>query len=204
MARGTAPSARPIRHEEKVITMTEPQETARGTIVIGVGTDLRGDSGFGGAVVEALRRQPGLAAWTRLARCEGEPARIVELWEGYRCALMVDAVRGGAERHGFLSRHDLLTAATASEQQYPDSARESASHPHPAVLRAAVRLGRTLDRLPDRIIVYAVHGRDFRPGAALSRPVELMVPELAGRISREILGVLSLGGGRPARPRPTP
>ena len=76
----------------------------------------------------------------------------------------------------------------------------SGASPHAAGLRAAVRLGHTLGRLPDRLILYAVHGRDFRPGAPLSRPVQAAVPQLAARISRDLLSALpecAQQGGRP-------
>ncbi|MBS2966273.1 hydrogenase maturation protease [Actinocrinis puniceicyclus] len=178
-------------------------------IVIGVGSELRGDAGFGAAVIEALCRQPGLADRVRLARCDGEPARMIELWDGYGCALVVDAVRGGREAYGFLCRHDLpRDALLGSTGPWPGtpSGGGTGGSAHAAGLRAAVRLGHMLGRLPDRLILYAVHGRDFRPGAPLSRPVEAAVPQLAGRISRDVLGVLSecaRQGERPGAHRPS-
>ncbi len=184
-------------------------------IVIGVGTELRGDDGFGAAVIEALRVQPGLGGRVQLARCDGEPARMIDLWEGYRCALVVDAVRGGAERYGFVYRRDLTSDAVPPR---PGGARrpepriggggssvdphsgtsvrawtEPEGNSHAAGLGAAVRLGQVLDRLPGRLILYAVHGREFRLGAPLSRPVSMAVPQLVNRITREVLGSLPLG-----------
>lgn len=161
------------------------------TIVIGVGSDLRGDAGFGAAVIEALRKQPGVADRVELAQCDGEPARMIELWDGYGCALVVDVVRGGAEAYGFLCRHDLPPdALLGSSGPWPGtpSGGGSGASAHAAGLRAAVRLGHTLGRLPDRLVLYAVHGRDFRLGAPLSHPVEAAVPQLARRISRDVLG----------------
>ncbi|HZP53910.1 hydrogenase maturation protease [Actinocrinis sp.] len=173
------------------------------TIVIGVGTDLRGDDGFGGAVIEALRKQPALRDRALLARCDGEPARMIDLWEGFRYALVIDAVRGGSERFGFVYRHDFAsgtTSGSARQQRETAPGGEPAGNGHAIGLGAAVRLGRVLDRLPGRLILYAVHGRDFRLGAPLSGPVAQAVPALAGRISREVLGVLSLGEGRDQGP----
>lgn len=178
-------------------------------IVIGVGSELRGDAGFGIAVIEALRAQPGLAARVRLARCDGEPPGMIELWDGYDCALVVDAARGGEQAYGFLCRHDLPRAALlGSSGPWPGTppGGGSGASPHVAGLRAAVRLGHTLGRLPDRLILYAVHGRDFRPGAPLSRPVQAAVPQLAARISRDLLSALpecARQGGSADAHRPT-
>ncbi|MGH6657537.1 MAG: hydrogenase maturation protease [Actinocrinis sp.] len=173
-------------------------------IVIGVGSsELRGDAGFGAAVIETLRRQPGLADTVRLVRCDGDPGRMIELWDGYGVALVVDAVRGGCEAYGFLCRHDLpRDALLGSTGPWPGtpSGGGTGGSAHAAGLRAAVRLGHTLGRLPDRLILYAVHGRDFRPGAPLSRPVEAAVPQLAARISRDVLGVLSQYARQDERP----
>ncbi|HEU5355126.1 MAG TPA: hydrogenase maturation protease [Actinocrinis sp.] len=181
-------------------TPASPDSTPQ-TIVIGVGTDLRGDDGFGAAVLDGLRTRPGLTAYAQLAVCDGEPARLIDLWRGYRHALIVDAVRGGGERYGFVYRRDLTAMIGAGE-----SRTEPRGNSHAAGLGAAVRLGQVLDRLPGRLILYAVHGRDFRLGVPLSDPVATAVPELVNRIAREILGVLSAApdsararsAGRPA------
>lgn len=169
------------------------------TIVIGVGTQLRGDDGFGAVVLDALRRQPGVAEYAQLALCDGEPARLIDLWDGYRIALVIDAVRGGAERYGFVYRRD-LTTPRGSPGGHGSARFEPGGNSHSAGFGAAVRLGEVLDRLPGRLILYAVHGRDFRLGAPLSRPVALAVPHLVSRISREILGVLSAAGRRDESP----
>ncbi len=184
----------------------DPPERERQTIVIGVGTDLRGDDGFGPAVLDALRKMPTVAARAQLALCDGEPSRLIDLWEGYRHAVVVDAVRGGSERYGFVYRRDLTPrAADGQAVAAYGPGTEPSGNSHAAGLGAAVRLGQVLDRLPGRLILYAVHGRDFRLGAPLSRPVELTVPQLVSRIGREVLGALSTvrGDEGPAAGRPS-
>lgn len=190
-------------------TLQFPSAAARSpqTIVIGMGIDIRGDDGFGAAVLEALRRQPDLAARAQLARCDGEPAQMIDLWQDYRCALVIDAVRGGPERYGFVYRRQ-LTPGPTTRPSGPGSRSGAGNAPggniHAASLGAAIRLGQVLDRLPEQLVLYAVHGRDFRLGAPLSGPVAAAVPHLASRISRELLGVLSLGrrDEGPAAPQP--
>ena len=167
-------------------------ETAR-SIIIGVGTELRGDDGFGAAVIESLRDRPGLDGRVVLARCDGEPSRMIDLWEGYESAVVVDAVRGGDERYGFLYRRDLRLG----------SAGEPRGNSHAAGLGAAVRLADVLGRLPARLILYAVHGHDFTLGAPLSHPVAAAVPELVDRISREIFAGVVPRGPRAESPGAT-
>lgn len=141
------------------------------TIVIGVGSELRGDAGFGAAVIETLRKQPGLADRVRLARCDGEPAHVIELWDGYGCALVVDAVRGGREAHGFLCRHDLprdvLLGSTGPWPGTPSGGGTGGSA-HAAGLRAAVRLGHMLGRLPERAGCTVMSGLGLLDGVAFS------------------------------------
>ncbi|MBS2961521.1 hydrogenase maturation protease [Actinocrinis puniceicyclus] len=164
-------------------------------IVIGVGMKMRGDGGFGAAVIEALRAYPAVVDRVRLAACDGEPARMIDLWQGYRCALVLDAVRGGSERHGFVYRREL-------DPEVGDFGAQPGGTSHAVGLGAAARLAHVMDRLPGRLILYAVHGRDFRLGAPLSGPVAQAVPELAARIGREVLGALAAaaaGAGKPAK-----
>lgn len=174
-------------------------------IVIGVGTELRGDDGFGAAVVEALRDQPGLGGRVVLARCDGEPSRMIDLWDGYERAVVVDSVRGGTERHGYLYRRDLKRDGPGGG--VTRNLREPRGNSHAAGFGAAVRLAEVLGRLPSHLVLYAVHGRDFSLGAPLSQPVAAAVPQLASRIRQEVLAWTfaarrAEGPGRPAASGP--
>jgi hydrogenase maturation protease len=172
------------------------------TIVIGVGTELRGDDGFGAAVIEALRDRPRLGGRVQLAHCDGEPSRMIDLWDGYERAFVIDAVRGGGERYGFLYRRDLVTASAA--QTVLRELREPRGNGHAAGLGAAVRLAEVLGRLPGHLVLYAVHGRDFALGATLSRPVADAVPQLVARIGQEVFaGTFATHRAQGPRPRPT-
>jgi hydrogenase maturation protease len=165
-------------------TPTPPPALPPSTIVIGVGTEMRGDDGFGAAVIEALRTRPGIADRMVLARCDGEPTRMVDLWDGYDCAVLVDAARGGTERYGYLYRRELTPDGTAAALL--GGLREPVGGGHAAGPGSAVRLGEVLGRLPTRLILYAVHGRDFELGASLSAPVAAVVEQLAHQISLEV------------------
>jgi hydrogenase maturation protease len=175
---------------------------APATIVIGVGTELRGDDGFGAAVIEALRARPGLGSRVQLAHCDGEPSRMIDLWDGYERAFVIDAVRGGGERYGFLYRRDLAIASAA--RTVLRDLRELPGNGHAVGLGTAVRLAEVLGRLPGQLVLYAVHGRDFALGAPLSRPVADAVPQLAERIGREICADVFAAPGRAEGPHTQP
>ena len=53
-------------------------------------------------------------------------------------------------------------------------------------LAAAIELGRTLGQLPAHVVVYAIEGKSFDTGAALSGPVAAAVSVVAERIRSEI------------------
>ena len=150
-------------------------------VVIGVGAVPRGDDGFGAAVLAALYDLPGLGGRVRLAACDGDPARLIELWDGFEHAIVVSTARGGAERYGYVYRGELLRGAETSESDglAPGGRR--------CGLATALQLAESLGRLPRRLTYYTVRGRDFDLGERMSPPVAAVVAALAARIRREVL-----------------
>ncbi|HEU5158399.1 MAG TPA: hydrogenase maturation protease [Streptosporangiaceae bacterium] len=147
--------------------MTTPR--ARGPVVIiGVGNEYRRDDGVGPRVLELLGDPPGV----RLAVCDGEPARLIGLWEDAGLAVVVDAVRG--DRPGRI--HELDLDSVGGHHGNPSS--------HALGLEAAVELAAALERLPGRLAIVAVEAADFRLGAGLSPPVAAALPALAARVAR--------------------
>jgi hydrogenase maturation protease len=150
-------------------------------VVVGVGNDFRSDDGAGHAVVtrvaERAQRRP-LPAGATLRTCDGEPARLLALWEGARAAVVVDAARTNAvpqpgrihrlEGVGALARHS--TAASS----------------HGLGLTAAIELGRALGCLPPRLIVYTIEGGEFGFGTCLSPSVDAAVESAALHVEDEI------------------
>lgn len=67
-------------------------------VIIGVGNPFRGDDGVGAAVAERVRRDAQASAGgdgVEVTCLDGEPARIVEAWDGAGLAVLVDATRSG-------------------------------------------------------------------------------------------------------------
>jgi hydrogenase maturation protease len=149
--------------------------------VIGVGNDFRHDDGVGWAVVarlaERAEERP-LPSGTALLVCDGDPARLITLWEGTDLAIVVDAAHAHPGHPGRLHRLEL------DDGQLPRTS--SATSSHGLGLGDAVQLARELDRLPGQLVVYAVEGADSSLGEGLSAPVAAVVAPLAERIAEEI------------------
>jgi len=136
----------------------DPFPEARGrALVIGLGNAARGDDAAG---LIAARRLGGLAH-------EGDPLALLDVWDGAAHAVVIDAVRSGAEP-GTVHRFDAVAAPL------PARLRTSTST-HAVGLAEAIELARSLGRLPDRMIVHGIEGGRFEAGAALSPAVSAAI-----------------------------
>ena len=145
------------------------------TVVIGVGNPYRRDDGVGSAVAELLRDLPGV----EVAQSLGETTDLMELWDGADLAILVDAilvdaVRTGPARPGRIHRLSVPAAG------------RGAASTHGPGLGEAVELARVLDRLPARLVLYAVEVTDVGHGRGLSLPVAAASRRLAERIRAEV------------------
>jgi hydrogenase maturation protease len=144
-------------------------------LVIGIGNSERGDDGIGHAAVAALeaRGLPG----AQFVTCQGDGLQLLEVWQRADLCLLIDAATSGAP-HGTIYRFE------AHEQALPADLRLSSTHTF-GVLEA-IELARVLDQLPARLVVYAIEGKNFAPGAGLSQEVERAVLDVVERAANEI------------------
>ncbi|MHC5909065.1 hydrogenase maturation protease [Streptomyces sp. S6] len=166
----------------------------RSVVVIGVGNEFRRDDGVAHAVVARLRERAGehrLPPGTVLATCDGDPARLIGLWEGAALAVVVDAAHAHPGTPGRVHR-----IALDGNRLAPPSATSS----HGLGLGEAVELARTLDRLPGHLVVYAVEGADGSFGTGLSPAVAAAVPLLAAAVEDEIAHYRATASAPGARP----
>ncbi len=157
------------------------------TVVIGVGNDFRRDDGVAWRVVGRLReRAEGkgspLPPGTELRECDGDPGRLIGLWEGAELAVVVDAAHAHPPSPGRVHRLELDRRRLW---------RDGAASSHGLGLGEAVELSRALGTLPARLVVYAVEGADSTLGTGLSAPVAAAVEPLTARIEADI----GSGGG---------
>ena len=147
--------------------------TTRGPVLIGIGNPWRGDDGIGHAVVYALQDTPGLTTATTF----GEPAELMDLWQGHDPVILVDAIVTGAVP-GTLHRLD-------AAEPLPRTARYSS---HGIGLADAIELARALDALPANLVIYGIEPACLEDGASLSPELADRIAEVAARIRAELEG----------------
>jgi hydrogenase maturation protease len=147
------------------------------TLVVGVGNPLRGDDGAGPAVADRLR---GRVPDDVEVACErGDLAELLERLEGRDRVVVIDAAVG-AGPPGRIVRFDASAAALPSSLD--------AGSTHGLGLAAALELLRVQGRLPARVVVYAIAGASFAPGAELTPAVAHAVTDVAARVGDEVNG----------------
>ncbi|MFR0354671.1 hydrogenase maturation protease [Streptomyces sediminimaris] len=159
--------------------------------VIGVGNEFRRDDGVGWAVLARLReraaRRP-LPPGTVPATCDGDPGRLIGLWEDADLAVVVDAAHAHPGTPGRVHRLEL---------DGEDLAGPPTTSSHGLGLGEAVELARALGKLPGRLVVYAVEGADGALGTGLSPAVEAALEPLVRAVEGEIARY-GRSAGRPA------
>ena len=140
-------------------------------LLIGIGNELRGDDAAGLLVARALgERAP---AGVEALELEGEPVDLIAAWEGAEAVVLADAAAPAGEP-GRVRRFDLGAGPLPAALAGPST--------HVLGLPEAIELARALDRLPDRLVAFAIEGAGFElgagPGAAV-RAAAARVAELA-------------------------
>jgi hydrogenase maturation protease len=145
-------------------------------VVIGVGNAYRSDDGVGPEVVNLLRDKG--PAGVALEYSLGGTAELIDMWAGVRLAVLVDAVRAQPAHPGRV--HHLVVPDMHTE-------RIRAASSHGIDLGEAVELARVLDRLPERLELFAIEVDNVALGTGLSEPVAAA----ARRVADEIHAMLS-------------
>jgi hydrogenase maturation protease len=111
------------------------------------------------------------------ATCDGDPGRLIALWESAALAVVVDAAHAHPGTPGRVHRLEL-------DAQRLDGPRTTSSHG--LGLGEAVELARVLGLLPDHLVVYAVEGADGSFGTGLSPAVAAAVDPLVTAVEDEL------------------
>lgn len=144
-------------------------------LVIGIGNSYRSDDGAGPAVLALLRsmKLPGV----QLLECDGDGSVLLDAWQGADAVVLIDAVSSGAP-HGTLYRFDLLARPLPRDITFQST--------HAFGVAEALELGRVLNQLPASLTLYAIEGKRFATGTALSNEVNAAVQELARQLERDL------------------
>ncbi|MFN8034354.1 MAG: hydrogenase maturation protease [Acidimicrobiia bacterium] len=145
-------------------------------VLIGVGNEMRRDDGVGLAVVRAVTED--LDRSIESVILDGEPTRMIDAWESFDVAVVVDAVRTGAAP-GTVHRYDV-----SGGDRLPGRVDQASSHA--LGIGESIALGRALDRLPGRVVVVGVEGSEFGDGPGLSAPVAAAVAGAAAAVRSEL------------------
>ncbi len=172
--------------------MTTSAEGRLPTLVVAIGNRFRGDDGVAPAVLDELRRVGAASATSvgpgplvELVELDGEPTRLLDAWEGRRCAVVLDAV------------HDplRLPGEVVVIDGWEELARwRSGCSSHSGGLADALHLGRALRRLPERLVVVGVVVDDLREGPGLSDRVRVAVASAADAVCRTVASASPRGG----------
>ena len=141
--------------------------------VIGLGNEHRHDDAAGLVAARRLRAH-GIPA----EEYDGDPAGLIERWQGVDDLLLIDAVvSGGAPGTVYC-----LDASVG-----PLDSVVFRSSTHALGLGDAVELARALEVLPGKVMVLGVEVRDVTPGIGLSPEVEGALAELVLRVVKKAL-----------------
>lgn len=146
-----------------------------GVLVIGVGNEWRGDDSVGLATARRVRDLSGPRV--RVVEEGRDGASLLDVWAGAQRVWLIDAAVSGAAP-GTVRRLD------AVREGIPVGMRLSSSHLFGVA--EGVELARGLDRLPPALVIFAIEGRSFDPGADMTPEVHRAADDVAARIIEEI------------------
>lgn len=146
--------------------------------IVGLGNPYRGDDGAGIEAARALSRL--VSKDVEVVEHDGEPAALIDLWDGSSITYVIDAVRS-EDAPGTIDRVEL---DAGGEIVIPSSPRRASSHA--LGIGDAVELARVLGRLPDRLVLVGVTGSRFGLGDELSQPVLAALEAIVSELAREV------------------
>jgi hydrogenase maturation protease len=145
-------------------------------VIIGVGNEFQGDDGIGRHVARKLR--DAVPADIIVLEESGDTANLMEAWRGADYVIVIDAMVSGAIPGTVL-------CFNASETPLP---REMFPHfsTHTYSVAESIQLARLLDRMPGKMIVYGIEGKQFETAGGLSSELLQKTDEIIEMLLREI------------------
>lgn len=144
-------------------------------LIIGIGNAYRRDDGVGLIVARRLKEEA--PDTIKVIEESGEGAALMESWKGTETVIIIDAVNSDSEP-GTIHRLD------AHEQSIPAKFFHYSTHAFSVA--EAIELARALKKLPPRLIVYGIEGKNFEAGEGLSPEVEQAAEEVIKAVLKEI------------------
>lgn len=153
------------------------------TVVLGLGNDYRRDDGVGPAVARdvAARVAPDVGVYA----VDGEPTRMLDAWDGADLAILIDSAVGDSARSGTVTPGTVHRFDSQDLTLSPGAATST----HGFGLITALELGRLLDRMPRRWVLYTVDAADVGFGCGLSRATARAADRVVAAVLEEITRV---------------
>lgn len=143
-------------------------------LVIGIGNPDRGDDGVGPLVSRSLED---CMKDIRVLSRDSDMLALLEDWAETDHVFLIDATTT-LSAPGRVHRIDLAQEELPRELSF--------SSTHALDVGHTIALARTLGRLPPHVILYAIEGKCFEPGSAMSPEVMTAIAEVSDCIHREI------------------
>ncbi len=144
-------------------------------IVIGIGNPYRRDDGAGIAVVRRLRLL--VPQDVEVVECPGDLTMLLDTWQGYSRVIVIDAMRSGRVA-GEWVRFDVSTQTLPATMRFAST--------HAIGLNEILALAHTLNRLPQKLVLYGIEGGDFGEGECLSEEVAKAVEDVVRYILQDL------------------
>ncbi len=143
--------------------------------VVGIGNRFRGDDAVGLLAVKSLRGK--VPPEIKTIELEGDQTLLLELMQSTDAIIIIDAIRSAAPV-GTILRID------ASSDHLPQDLHAFTTHSMDSV--QAIELARAMNRLPGKVMIYGIVGKDFSYTEKLSRQMEESINITTNNILREI------------------
>lgn len=144
------------------------------TLIVGIGNRMRGDDALGCMIAEKLAGRSDM----EVIEHDGEPASLIERWQGFDRVILIDAVVSG-KAAGTIFRVDLR------DQKLSGLSRNASTHAFGVA--EAVELARALGKLPRQIIFYGIEAGHFSTGGGLSPIINSALEKIKKQIEEELL-----------------
>ena len=140
-----------------------------------MGNPFRRDDGAGVEVARHLRRL--VPRGVTILEHDGEPAGLLDAWQGAVDAYVIDSVRGDDPGNVHQVHLSADTGVATGHER---------GSTHALGLGDAVELARVLDRLPSTLTIIGIEGTDFTTGEGMSPEVEKAVIKVADDLAQRL------------------
>jgi hydrogenase maturation protease len=145
------------------------------TVVIGIGNEYRQDDGAGLLVARALNRL--VPRSVQVLECTGASLELIDDWALADRVVLVDAVLSGAVP-------GTIYCIEVNDQPIPAYLFHYSTHDFN--VSDSIELARLLGKLPRRLVVYGIEGKEYGQGTNVSEEVAEAIETVTSRILQYI------------------